>query len=108
MKDVCLVGGCGFLGSRPLDRLLRREDLNSIVVVDNLWTGTRGNLAHIDDPRLENEATDRCPDHARCRKVLPGWEAKVPFEEGIRQTIDWFKGALADGRMIAPPPAAAR
>lgn len=52
MKNVLLVGGCGFLGSHLLDRLLRRDDLNAVVVVDNLWTGTVANLAHINDPRL--------------------------------------------------------
>ena len=52
MKNVLLVGGCGFLGSHLLDRLLLRDDLNALVVVDNLWTGTIANISHIDDPRL--------------------------------------------------------
>jgi nucleoside-diphosphate-sugar epimerase len=51
-RDILVAGGCGFLGSHLVDRLLRRPDLGRVVVVDNLWTGLRQNLAHITDPRL--------------------------------------------------------
>ena len=49
---VLVAGGCGFVGSHLLDRLLRRADIREVVVVDNLWTGLKGNLAHISDARL--------------------------------------------------------
>jgi len=38
----------------------------------------------VDDPKV------RQPDITRARSVL-GWEPRVAFEEGIRQTIDYFK-----------------
>jgi dTDP-glucose 4,6-dehydratase len=38
----------------------------------------------VDDPKV------RQPDITRARTVL-GWEPRVPFEEGIRKTIDYFK-----------------
>jgi dTDP-glucose 4,6-dehydratase len=38
----------------------------------------------VDDPKV------RQPDISRARQVL-GWEPKVEFEEGIRQTIDFFR-----------------
>ena len=38
----------------------------------------------VDDPKV------RQPNIARARKVL-GWEPKVPFEEGISTTIDYFR-----------------
>lgn len=44
----------------------------------------------VDDPKV------RQPDITRARKV-PGWEPKVKFEEGIVQTIDYFKGCLERG-----------
>ncbi|WP_373424738.1 NAD-dependent epimerase/dehydratase family protein [Mesorhizobium sp. SARCC-RB16n] len=44
--------GCGFIGSHLIDRLLRRDDLETLVVVDNLWTGLRDNIAHVSDPRF--------------------------------------------------------
>lgn len=41
-----------------------------------------------DDPKV------RKPDIARAKEVL-GWEPQVGFEEGIRETIEYFKGVLA-------------
>ena len=58
MADVLLTGGCGFIGSHLVDRLLRRPDLRRLVVVDNLWTGMRANLAHVNDSRLHIEICD--------------------------------------------------
>lgn len=52
MKTVLVAGGCGFIGSHLVDRLLERTDVARLVVIDNLWTGLKANLAHISDPRL--------------------------------------------------------
>ncbi len=41
-----------------------------------------------DDPKI------RKPDITRAKEIL-GWEPQVGFEEGIRETIDYFKGVLA-------------
>jgi nucleoside-diphosphate-sugar epimerase len=49
---VLIAGGAGFIGSHLVDRLLRRADVTELVVVDNLWTGRRENLAHVTDPRF--------------------------------------------------------
>jgi dTDP-glucose 4,6-dehydratase len=50
--------------------------------------GTRVEIVHEalpeDDPRV------RKPDISRAREVL-GWEPKVPFDEGMRRTIAWFR-----------------
>ncbi|PHY22907.1 NAD-dependent epimerase/dehydratase family protein [Caulobacter sp. BP25] len=50
--SVLVAGGAGFIGSHLVDRLLRRSDVERIEIVDNLWTGRRENLSHIDDPRV--------------------------------------------------------
>ena len=52
MKSALVAGGAGFLGSHLVDRLLTRNNIDKLVVVDNLWTGLRANLDHINDPRL--------------------------------------------------------
>lgn len=57
-RSVLISGGCGFLGSHLVDRLLRRSDLEKLVVVDNLWTGTRDNIAHVADPRFDLQIAD--------------------------------------------------
>jgi dTDP-glucose 4,6-dehydratase len=41
----------------------------------------------VDDPKV------RQPDITRARTVLK-WEPRVAFEEGIRQTIEYFKTRL--------------
>lgn len=51
-KRVLVAGGAGFIGSHLVDRLIKRSDVAEILVVDNLWTGLRKNLAHITDHRL--------------------------------------------------------
>jgi len=51
-------------------------------------TGSTSGIEHrplpVDDPKV------RQPDISRARKVL-GWEPKVEFEEGIADTIDYFR-----------------
>ena len=48
---ILVTGGAGFLGSHLIDRLL--ADGHSVVCLDNLFTGSVANLAHLkDNPRL--------------------------------------------------------
>jgi dTDP-glucose 4,6-dehydratase len=42
----------------------------------------------VDDPR------QRCPDIGRARALL-GWEPRVPLAEGLRRTVEYFRGILA-------------
>ena len=58
MKKVLLAGGCGFIGSHLADRLCRRNDIDRLVIVDNLWTGRLENLAAISDARVEFVRSD--------------------------------------------------
>ncbi len=58
MKNIIVSGGAGFVGSHLVDRLLARQDIEKLIVVDNLWTGEINNLAHISDPRLKIEIQD--------------------------------------------------
>ncbi len=51
-KRVLVTGGAGFLGSHLCDRLL--EDGHEVVCADNLFTGTKRNIAHLrEHPRFE-------------------------------------------------------
>lgn len=45
-----------------------------------------------DDPRV------RRPDISRAREVL-GWEPKVPLEEGLKETIRYFRRLMQEGRI---------
>ncbi len=51
-KRILVTGGAGFLGSHLTDRLLDRG--HEVIVADNLFTGTKANIAHLrDHPRFE-------------------------------------------------------
>lgn len=55
---IILSGGAGFVGSHLVDRLLSRNDIGLLLVVDNLWTGLADNLSHIKDSRLQFIVSD--------------------------------------------------
>lgn len=44
-KRILVTGGAGFVGSHLCERLLREE--NDVVCVDNYFTGTKENIAHL-------------------------------------------------------------
>ena len=51
-RRVMVTGGAGFLGSHLCERLL--EDGCEVLCVDNYYTGTRRNIAHLlDDPNFD-------------------------------------------------------
>jgi nucleoside-diphosphate-sugar epimerase len=41
-------------------------------------------------PLPEDDPKRRCPDISKAKKIL-GWEPKVSLEEGLKNTIRWFK-----------------
>jgi nucleoside-diphosphate-sugar epimerase len=45
-------------------------------------------------PLPEDDPKQRRPDISKARRVL-GWEPKVPLEEGLRRTVDYFSGLNA-------------
>jgi nucleoside-diphosphate-sugar epimerase len=66
MARVLVGGGCGFIGSHLVDRLLARRDVGELCVVDNLWTGLHDNIAHVHDRRLSFVHCD--VEHFRCEQ----------------------------------------
>jgi dTDP-glucose 4,6-dehydratase len=56
-KRVVVTGGAGFVGSHLCEALLERGD--AVVCVDDLSTGSRANVAHLEaDPRFELVVAD--------------------------------------------------
>jgi UDP-glucuronate decarboxylase len=57
-------------------------------------TGSRSRLVYkplpADDPRR------RCPDIGRAQQLLDGWAPKVTLEDGLRETVDYFRHCLGE------------
>jgi dTDP-glucose 4,6-dehydratase len=46
-----------------------------------------------EERRIPGDPQHRRPDISKARRVL-GWEPKINLEEGLKMTIDWFRGKL--------------
>src|SRR3982751_1874669 len=57
-------------------------------------TGSKSKLVF--EPLPEDDPRQRRPDITQARTVL-GWEPKTDVEEGLRRTIDYFRGMLREG-----------
>jgi dTDP-glucose 4,6-dehydratase len=58
-------------------------------------TGTSSKIVFKELP--EDDPKQRRPDITKARKIL-NWEPKVSLEEGLRNTIQYFKGVLESGK----------
>lgn len=58
-------------------------------------TGSQSQIVFVSpqDERTKDDPLMRQPDIGKARQVLD-WEPVVPVEEGLRNTIDWFRGRL--------------
>ncbi|MGD9634899.1 MAG: UDP-glucuronic acid decarboxylase family protein [Pirellulales bacterium] len=64
-------------------------------------TGSKSKIVH--RPLPQDDPTRRQPDISLARKMLGGWEPKVPLQEGLQKTIDWFRSIKWD-EYRAPTP----
>jgi UDP-glucuronate decarboxylase len=55
-------------------------------------TGSKSKLIFM--PLPQDDPTQRQPDITLAKKVLDNWEPKVPLEEGLTKTIEYFKKSL--------------
>jgi len=65
--------------------------------VSSLTTGARIRMM----PPVPQDPTNRRPDLTLCRQILPGWRARVDYEEGVQRTFEWFQDRLG-GSGAAP------
>lgn len=55
-------------------------------------TGSSSAIDYLPPP--QDDPSQRRPDTTRARQIL-GWEARVPLEDGLPATIDYFRSVLA-------------
>ena len=76
---------------------LGRPDEHSVLEYARLvqrLAGSESAILHV--PAREEEIARRRPDITKARRVL-GWEPSTPLEQGLGQTIAWFRQVLPSG-----------
>jgi nucleoside-diphosphate-sugar epimerase len=53
-------------------------------------------------PPAPQDPTNRRPDLSLAQRVIPGWSCRVPYEEGVDRTVDWFRAEMAGERPPEP------
>lgn len=54
-------------------------------------------IVHV-DPAPQDPA-NRCPDLTLARRLLPGWTCHVPYELGVKLTLEWFAERTVAARL---------
>ena len=62
-------------------------------------SGSQSGIVH--EPLPEDDPKQRRPDITRARKTL-GWEPRVPAEEGLKLTFEWFAQRLSPSEAVPP------
>ncbi len=92
---VLVTGGAGFIGSHLVERLL--QDGHEVLVLDNLSTGRRQNLAHVENhPRLRFHLAD-ITDLTKISPLFSGVDhlfhlaALADIVPSIQRPLDYFR-----------------
>jgi nucleoside-diphosphate-sugar epimerase len=62
-------------------------------------SGSQSGIVHESLP--EDDPKQRRPDITRARETL-GWEPRVPAEEGLKLTFEWFAQRLSSSEAVPP------
>lgn len=103
MKNVLVTGGCGFIGSHAVERLLNTKGVEKVRVYDNLSSGTLGHVRHLaDNPKLELFYTGfDLKDVSALTRAMAGFDTVFHFaanpdiaRAAKEPTIDFTQGTV--------------
>jgi len=92
-----LVEGIRRLMEADVHQPINLGNSNEVRIIDlaNLIINLTGSKSRIEfKPLPEDDPKQRCPDISKAKQLL-GWEPKVPLEEGLKITIEYFKRLLS-------------
>ncbi|HEY8290079.1 MAG TPA: SDR family NAD-dependent epimerase/dehydratase, partial [Acetobacteraceae bacterium] len=58
-------------------------------------TGSASQIIH--RPLPQDDPMQRCPDITKARDVL-GWQPSIALDQGLQQTVEYFRGMLAESQ----------
>ncbi|MCM5682712.1 SDR family oxidoreductase [Schlegelella sp. S2-27] len=67
-------------------------------------TGSHSRLVH--KPLPADDPKRRCPDIGRAKQLLGGWQPAVALEDGLSETVDYFRRRLGLAAPVVPVPSA--
>lgn len=67
------------------------KSIAELATIINTLTDNPGGVIFQPRARTENDPQTRRPDITRARSVINNWEPKVSLEDGLRETIEFFK-----------------
>ncbi len=73
------------------------REMTILEFADAVRAATGANLRYAFKPLPQGDPKQRRPDISRAKALL-GWEPKVPLEEGLAQTIRYFRDVAVPGR----------
>jgi dTDP-glucose 4,6-dehydratase len=74
------------------------DELSILEFAERIRGVVGSNREIVHQPLPEDDPRKRRPDISKAKRLL-GWEPKVPLEEGLRDTVEYFKGLLAPARV---------
>ena len=80
-ERIIVTGGCGFIGSHLVDRLLK--DGHEVMVVDNLCSGKKENV----DGPLNLSKLDVCHDPKKLKKIFEKFKPEVVFHLAAQKDV---------------------
>jgi len=69
------------------------RSVQELAQVINRLCGGRSKIVHVDVPERVGDPQRRCPDITKAKSTLH-WEPRVGLEDGLGQTIAWFRERL--------------
>jgi UDP-glucose 4-epimerase/UDP-glucuronate decarboxylase len=68
----------------------------AVLEVARYVAGLVGGCEIVFEAPMPHDPSHRRPDLTLARKLLPGWDCEVAYEEGVRLTLEWMKGELSE------------
>lgn len=72
------------------------DERTVLSVAESVVSAARSGSRIVRRPLPQDDPRQRLPDISRAKELL-GWAPRVGFDEGLRMTVEWFRGARQEG-----------